>query len=219
MTSRPPVQQRSLSNNNVLQRPPQHRSVSQQFHSSSPSRRNNESFVDLTFEGSDGTQSRFGSASKTGGSRLKLEITKDPKSSSLTESPKPILDAPPPWKPSAPLRGRPQLHTDVSSNPSSSAAQDGHNEILPVRPMPMPVRPGQHPPLNVDKFRVASGSVVKKDARPKPYTLEVPAAAPHYAPNGMLKSLTLKIKTDTKQGMLTSSHGWGTTPKTSFRSQ
>jgi mediator of RNA polymerase II transcription subunit 12 len=56
-----------------------------------------------------------------------------------------------------------------------------------VKPMPLPVRPGPHAPPVHDRMRIAAGNSAKKDARPKPYTLEVPTAAPHYSPSGMLE--------------------------------
>jgi len=87
-----------------------------------------------------------------------------------------------------PPRGRPQLHFDVPSvsNLSPRTAQEvGNNEVI-IKPMPLPVRPGQHAPPHLDKMRVAPGNAAKKDARPKPYVLEVPTSAPHYSVNGVL---------------------------------
>ncbi|KAG0650574.1 Mediator of RNA polymerase II transcription subunit 12 [Hyphodiscus hymeniophilus] len=185
MTSRPlgsrQAPQRSLSSN-LIQRPPPQRTPSQQFFPSSPARRNHEAFGDLTIDGSDA--GRGGNTPRNGGSRLKLEISKD-STPSLVESPAPTSDATPTWRPSAPPRGRPQLHFDVPSisNRSPRATQGGQTPT-PIKPMPLPVRPGQHAPPAVDKTRAAPANNAKKDARPKPYTLEVPAAAPHYLPNG-----------------------------------
>lgn len=182
--------QRSSSSTNILQRSSQRRTLSQQYSSSSPTRRHNESFVDLAFEVPDAAPARYGTIPRIGGSRLKLEISKDSKNPVLLESPKPTSDATPTWQSSLPPRGRPQLPFDVPSvnlfSPSA-AAQGGHNDISPVRPMPLPVRPGQHAPPALDKSRNVSGNAAKKDTRPKPYVLEVPTAAPHYTPNGMLE--------------------------------
>lgn len=186
MTSRPTVgrqgPQRSLSSTNALQRPPPHRTLSQQFSSSSPTRRGNEEFVDLTFDAALGRQ-----GSRVGTSRLRVEISKDSEASEMVESPKPISDATPTWRPSLPPRGRPQLHFDVPSVSHLSprpAQEGGHNETT-IKPMPLPVRPGQHAPPSSEKSRSAPSNAAKKDARPKPYVLEVPAAAPHYPPNGV----------------------------------
>ncbi|PMD54318.1 RNA polymeras-like protein II mediator complex component Srb8 [Hyaloscypha bicolor E] len=186
MTSRPSVgrqgPQRSLSSTNALQRPPPHRTLSQQFSSSSPTRRGNEGFVDLTFDES--VLARHGP--RVGTSRLRVEISKDSGPSEMVESPKPISDAAPTWRPSLPPRGRPQLHFDVPSvsNLSPHPAQDGGQNEVTIKPMPLPVRPGQHAPPSSEKSRAAPSNAAKKDARPKPYILEVPTAAPHYSPNG-----------------------------------
>ena len=173
--------QRSLSSN-ALQRPPPNRTLSAQF--SSPTRRGNEGFADSTF---DAEVVRYGA--RVGASRLRVEISKDSKVSEMVESPKPISDAASSWRPSLPPRGRPQLHFDVPSvsNPSPRPVQDGQNEVT-IKPMPLPSRPGQHPPASVDKSRAVPSSSVKKDVRPKAYVLEVPAVAPRYPPNGVSKS-------------------------------
>lgn len=181
MTSRPSVgrqaPQRSLSSTNALQRPAPHRTLSQQFSSSSPTRRGNEGF-DLAFDGH---------GLRVGTSRLRVEISKDSKTSEMVESPKPISDATPTWRPSLPPRGRPQLHFDVPSvsNLSPRPAQEASQVEATIKPMPLPARPGQHPPPSPEKSRFATSNTARKDARPKPYVLDVPAAAPHYSPNGM----------------------------------
>jgi mediator of RNA polymerase II transcription subunit 12 len=184
MTSRPSVgrqgPQRSLSSTNALQRPPPHRTLSQQFSSSSPTRRSNEG-LEFTFDG----DARHGP--RVGTSRLRVEISKDSGTSEMVESPKPLSDAAPAWRPSLPPRGRPQLHFDVPrvSNLSPRPAHEGGQIEATIKPMPLPVRPGQHAPPSTEKSRSAPSNAAKKDARPKPYVLEVPAAAPHYSPNGV----------------------------------
>ena len=205
MTSRPvgsrQAPQRSLSSN-LTQRPPPQRTLSQQFPPSSPARRNNEGFAELTTDGSDAAVGRYGSTPRNGGSRLKLEISKDSKNPSLVESPKPTSAATPTWRPSIPPRGRPQLHFDVPSvsNLSPRTAQEGGQNPMPVKPMPLPVRPGRHAPPPVEKARTTPGNAAKKDARPKPYTLEVPAAAPHYSPNGQSDPLSSEAHVLTQEG-------------------
>lgn len=101
-----------------------------------------------------------------------------------------------------PPRGRPQLHFDIPrvSNLSPRAPQEEGQNPTPSRPMPMPVRPGHHAPPAVEKARPAPAIVAKKDARPKPYTLEVPAAAPHYSPNGQSESPSRKAYVLTQVG-------------------
>ncbi|KAI9050465.1 hypothetical protein LZ554_005628 [Drepanopeziza brunnea f. sp. 'monogermtubi'] len=174
MTTRPSVArqppQHSLSSTGPTQRPPPLRAPSQQFSSSSPTRRGNESFVDLTFEGGDAARPRLGN------SRLRVEISTDPRQSDI-KSPKSFLAATPP-------RGRPQLPFDVPSA-GQRGAQEGGQHAITIKPMPLPVRPGQHAPPTSEKPRpVPTSTTAKKDARPKPYNLEVPAIAPHYSPNG-----------------------------------
>lgn len=158
--------------------------------------------MDLTFDGSDTALGRYGTIPRNGGSRLKLEISKDAKNPDLVESPKPAPDAAPTWRPSLPPRGRPQLHFDVPSisNRSPRAAQEGGQNETTIKPVPLPVRPGQHAPPALDRSRTAPGTSGKKDARPKPYILEVPAAAPHYPPNGMLKPSAQFLHTDFLEG-------------------
>ena len=188
MTSRPSLggpqrqPQRSLSAN-IIQRPPPNRTLSQQFPPSSPVRRNNEGLGEGSFEASDVAPGRYGTLPREG-SRLKLEIGKDSRTSSFIESPRPA-ELTPTWRPSQPPRGRPQLHFDVPSisNLSPRLAQDGGGNEAIIKPMPLPMRPGLHLSPAIEKTRPTF--VVKKDARPKPFTLETPAAAPHYSPNGM----------------------------------
>lgn len=179
MTTRPSVArlppQRSQTSTGPGQRPPPLRTHSQQFASSSPTRRGNEPFVDLTFDG-DAARSRLGNTP------LRLEISTDSKHADV-ESPKPLSLATPTWRPPHPPRGRPRLPFDVASV-GRPGAQDGGQHEVTYKPMPLPARPGQYAPPVVEKQRPVPTHTAKKDARPKPYTLEVPAAAPRYSPNG-----------------------------------
>ncbi|KAH7333493.1 RNA polymerase-like protein II mediator complex component Srb8 [Rhexocercosporidium sp. MPI-PUGE-AT-0058] len=181
MTTRPVGRQppqRSLSSTGAIhQRPPPHRTHSQQFTSSSPTRRGNDGgFVDLTV---DGELSR----PRIGTSRLRVEISTDAKQADVVESPRPSSTATPTWKPALPPRGRPQLHFDVPSVINPRSAQEGGQHDITIKPMPLPARPGQYAPPLSGKQRPLPTNPNKKDARPKPYTLEVPPMAPHYSPN------------------------------------
>ncbi len=143
--------------------------------------------MDLTFDGDTAaTRPRIGA------SRLRVEISTDVKAIEIVESPKPSSASTPTWKPSLPPRGRPQLHFDVPSvsNLSPRPAQDGAQNETVIKPMPLPVRPGKRDPPALEKARPSTTSSGKKDARPKPYVLETPAAAPHYPPNGVLYLIT-----------------------------
>ncbi|KAH7386149.1 RNA polymerase-like protein II mediator complex component Srb8 [Cadophora sp. MPI-SDFR-AT-0126] len=182
MTTRPVGRQppqRSLSSTGaILQRPPPLRTHSQQFTSSSPTRRGNEGgFGDLTFDG-EVARPRIGT------SRLRVEVSTESKQADAVESPRPLSAATPTWKPSLPPRGRPQLHFDVPSVINPRSAQEEGQYDTTIKPMPLPVRPGQYVPPLSGKQRPLPVNTNKKDARPKPYTLEVPAIAPHYPPNG-----------------------------------
>lgn len=174
---------RPLNTTNAIQRPSPHRSLSQQFTSSSPTRRStNEGIVDLTFDGPEVMGRTIPR------SRLNLEIGNSMSPRDLVESPKPASELTPTWRPSQHPRGRPQLHSDLSgvSNLSPRTAQGGGQNEAAIKPMPLPVRPGQHaPPITAGKVRSAPSNSGKKDARPKPYTLEVPTAAPNLPPTGM----------------------------------
>lgn len=178
MTSRPNVGQRppprSLSAN-LLQRPAA---------PPSPSRRNHDTYADVTFDGPDAVLPRYGLPPKMAGSRLKLETSRDSQSADIGETAKSsTLEVPPIWRHP---RGRPQLHFDVPSisNPGPRAAQDGDRPDGAINPMPLPIRPGHHPRPTVDRPRGEPANAQKKDSRPKPYTLEVPAAAARYSQNG-----------------------------------
>lgn len=205
MTTRPPLAQRqppprSLSATSTVQRPPaQHRPGPQNF-SASPTRKGNEGVVDLTLDGADAAGGRYGTVPmpRNGGSRLRLEISDaSVASSSQAESPRPALEAAPIWRPSAPPRGRPRTHFEMlnESRMGLRAGQEGLQADPPVKPMPLPVRPRQHaPPVSGSSMLGdTTGAPVKKDGRPKPYTLEVPATAPRYPSNGELLRPMLPI--------------------------
>lgn len=180
---REPLQRSSSTS--TFSRPSSHRTLSQQFPSSSPTRKPNDGLVDLTLDG----DSAGRHAPKIGTSRLRLEVSTDSKSAAVS-SPAPRSDGTASWRPSIPLppRGRPILHFDVPSvgNLSPRPSQDGGADEPLIKPMPLPVRPGQHPPPTSSRSRPQAGASLKKDARPRPYVLEVPTIAPHYPPNGLL---------------------------------
>ena len=180
MTARPNVGQRppprSLSAN-LLQRPSA---------PSSPSRRNIDSLADVSFDGPDVVLGRYGLPSRSGGSRLKLETSRDSQNVVSAEPSKAASEVPPIWRPP---RGRPLLHFDVPSvsHLAPRAAQEGGRTEVAINPMPLPVRPGQHPRPSLNRARAEPGNPQKKDARPKPYILEVPPAAARFSPSGMLQ--------------------------------
>jgi len=175
MTSRPPlgVQQRQpsrkLSGPNLSQRPAQRQRA---YLPPSPIRKET-TFHD--FSPSDPSD-KYGSQ-RRGGSRLKLELSHDPADAithvGISESPNAIDSS----KPFTPSRIMPPTDAselgDMSPHLPLSVAVDLDG------PLPMPVR---RPRFTADTPRrdITSAIPPKKDARPKPYTFEVPAAAPRY---------------------------------------
>jgi mediator of RNA polymerase II transcription subunit 12 len=202
MTSRPSAgiqrqPQRSSSGTGTLQRPSStHRSLSQQYPSSAGvGARRNENYVDLT-DGADNTSTRY--STPRNGSRLKTEFSKDSKSPALRlDSPK-ALEALPESLSDPISRGPPKPHSneDGHHHPTQFISSVQGLEKVPgqnLMPMPMPRRPGQHSQVLRKSRRVTVGGSLKKEARPKPYTLEVPSIAPHYSPNGKLLPQTRYI--------------------------
>jgi len=121
------------------------------------------------------------------GSRLKQELSNDPNGSGQAEIHGGGLSSLLSSRPPLPLRGRPQLHSDVQQTRPSNIGilpEQTHSHTS-TKLMPLPVRPGRHAPPLVEKSNTSQTYPNKKDVRPKPYVLEVPAAAPSYAPNGM----------------------------------
>lgn len=161
---------------------------------SSLAKKGGDTFADVTFDGPDAVLPRYALQRQSVGSRLKLEISQDAQvtpAGDLAKAPSSSLEAPPIWRHP---RGRPQLHFDVPSisNPRSRSAQGAgdHSEVA-MTPMPLPLRPGHHPRPAPDRRRGEPAGAVKKDARPKPYVLEVPGAAARYSQGGTFPILLL----------------------------
>lgn len=83
-------------------------------------------------------------------------------------------------------RGKPTLHFDIDhvKAENTNSADSESPENVSTESLPLPVRPGRRERPTVSKQRVQPTSTARKDARPKPYTLEVPTMAPQYPPNG-----------------------------------
>lgn len=166
------------------QRAPPHQALS----ANASARRQNEGVIDLTFDASEtsANSSRNAPGARGASSRLKLELSKgsgsrSPNGASGTKS---TPGTPVVGRPLVPPRGRPQLPFDVPMG--SRGAYQGGRDVEgkdAVKPMPLPVRQRRHPPPPKGA-RPALPSSTKKDVRPKPYVLEVPAAAPTYPQNG-----------------------------------
>ncbi|KAK3365163.1 hypothetical protein B0T24DRAFT_683805 [Lasiosphaeria ovina] len=189
MTSRPPLgvqqrpPQRKLSNPSLSQRPPAHqRALSQQYLPPSPIRKET-TFHDLgpPDPADAAQQSRFPSQ-RRGGSRLKLELSHDTPDSVITqiafsESPNAIESS----KPATPSRSNapPTEPSDLSDMSPGFSTQAPTLDV--DAPLPMPQRRHR---FTVDVPRrepaPAAATTAKKDTRPKPYTVEIPAIAPRY---------------------------------------
>ena len=176
---RPP--QRTLSGSSLSgQRPSQpQRTLSQQHLPASPARKDatasssasSSSYVDLTGEAPDSTTARQLGTPKRAGSKLRLEVS----SNSVTW---PVAEVASPQSQSTPVQALPLSETtdgDHQSPALSKASQ--HDPDNP--PMPMPKRRPRPQQLPHPASRTEPAPVpTKKDSRPKPYVVEVPAAAP-----------------------------------------
>ncbi|CAM1502152.1 Fc.00g041360.m01.CDS01 [Cosmosporella sp. VM-42] len=178
MTSRTPMgqprpPQRTVSASSLsVQRPPQQRTLSQQYPPPSPVRRDS-SFIDLTGDLNDGAPNRYNSTPRRGGSRLKLELSNDNNS-----GPYPATESPQSMTPSRMLPVPDPMDTgNMSPAMSRASQQDADNP-----PLPMPKRrPPVSQPTSTPRVTAPAPAPVKKDSRPKPYTIETPSVAPRYS--------------------------------------
>ncbi|KAK4216604.1 mediator of RNA polymerase II transcription subunit 12 [Rhypophila decipiens] len=189
MTSRPPLgvqqrqPQRKVSGPGLSQRPPAHqRTLSQQYAQQyippSPIRKET-TFHDYgSSDSGDGAQARYGTQ-RRGGSRLKLELSHDPADAiapgSFSESPNAIESS----KPFTPSRMMPM--TDMSDLGDMSPHISTRAQTLdPDAPLPMPQRRQRFMAEGPRQKPTVVTPAPRKDTRPKPYTVEIPAAAPRY---------------------------------------
>lgn len=176
MAVQPRQPQRALSTSSLAAQRPSHqqRTLSHQYVPSSPVRK--EVFVDLTGDPADAAPARHGSASTPlkAGSRLKLELSSD---RTAVGTP-PALDSP---QCSTPTRAisLPDAPDPGHASPALSRTNQHDPDLAP---MPMPRRrPRATHHLPCTRKPRPPTTTAKKDARPKPYTLEVPPAAPRLA--------------------------------------
>ncbi|KAF4971975.1 hypothetical protein FSARC_1348 [Fusarium sarcochroum] len=176
MTSRTPIgahprpPQRSVSSSSLpVQRPPPQRSLShqQQFIPASPVRKDS-SFVDLTGDTGDATPNRYNTTPRRGGSRLRLELSHNASTGSLptTESPQSLTPSRIPNN-SDPLQA-------IAGSPATSGSASSTIMPMPTR------RPVTSQPRSAPRITTTAPAPAKKDARPKPYTVEIPSIAPRY---------------------------------------
>ncbi|KAH6665848.1 transcription mediator subunit Med12 [Plectosphaerella plurivora] len=172
---RPP--QRSLSSGLTVQRPPHQRTLSAQYLPQSPIRREN--LVDLTADANDAAvaQNRYGTLPRRGGSRLKLELSNDP---SIFQ---PAVESPQSFTPSRAMP-MPMAKTETSgladmASPMSARTLHADSDNPP---MPMPRRRQRFVLATPVKATQTPVIAIKKDGRPKAYSVETPTDAPRYAP-------------------------------------
>ncbi|ENH61893.1 Mediator of RNA polymerase II transcription subunit 12 [Fusarium oxysporum f. sp. cubense race 1] len=163
---RPP--QRSVSSSSLpVQRPPPQRSLShqQQFMAAASPVRKDAPFIDLTADAGDATPNRYHTTPRRGGSRLRLELSHNASSSSLPTSESPQSLTPSRIPNSDPFQA-------MVGSPAGSASSTL---------MPMPTRrPVASQPRFAPRITATAPAPAKKDARPKPYTVEIPSVAPRY---------------------------------------
>jgi mediator of RNA polymerase II transcription subunit 12, fungi type len=187
MTSRPSMgvhqrqPQRSLSGTGLPQRPPHQRSLSQQYLPPSPVRR--EQYPDFASpEQNDAAFARNGTL-RRGGSRLKLELSNESiTEDGFSESPS-GMDSSKVITPSR-IMPMPDGSELGDMSPRQTSVQGTDHDPLK---MPMPLRRKRFAPATLRQptsTNTAPAALAKKDARPKPWSFEVPAAAPHYTKPG-----------------------------------
>ncbi|KND88054.1 Mediator of RNA polymerase II transcription subunit 12 [Tolypocladium ophioglossoides CBS 100239] len=172
----PPRQpQRGPSSTLAVQRPAHHqRSLSQQYLSTSTSPIRKDAHPDLTNEPVDAAQGRHHvSTPRRGGSKLRLELSND-----LGNGPASATESPQVLTPSRMMPMSDATDMDTMSPALSRASQQEPDNV----PMPMPRRRPQASQLPAGTLRTSTlaPAQVKKDSRPKPYTVEVPPAAPRF---------------------------------------
>lgn len=178
---RPPQRTLSSSSLSTQRSAPPQRTLSQQHLPPSPARKD-PSFGDPSSESADVPLSRHGIGTpRRGGSRLRLELSSDHGlgSQPAAESPQSLASARP-----LPVGDG----TDGANSPALSRASQQESDNPP---MPMPKR--RHfttTPAPAPQDPPPAASTVKKDGRPKPYTIEVPPQAPRLVSTNKNNHLT-----------------------------
>ncbi|KAI1335325.1 transcription mediator subunit Med12 [Xylariaceae sp. FL0016] len=188
MTSRPPLAvnsrqpQRSISGSGLSQRPaPHQRSLSNQYLPQSPVRKS-ESFSDPAAQDlTDLTQNRYGTTSRRGGSRLKLELANDGiVHAGFSESPQTLgpMSANKVFTPSR------VMSMNDASDLGDMSAQSSLCHTVDDTPLPMPPRRARFVIPSKRPLPTPTTAPAKKEPRTKNYNLEVPVDAPRYSNMG-----------------------------------
>lgn len=196
---------RSLSSSGTLsQRPPHQRSLSSQYIPSSPVRTTTGDFpaepsaapaVGPASQPASVAQTQYGTP-RRGGSRLRLELAKDgithsgfvssPTSTGALDPSRSFAPATAATATVAPIAARviPTVMaegSDPSDVPSPYTARGAQTADVDNAPLPMPRRRCRFTLPDAKKASPAPAPTpAKKDSRPKPYTIEVPAVTPRY---------------------------------------
>lgn len=180
MGVQPRQPQRGLGSTLQVQRPSNHhqRSISssqQQYLPTSPVRRDANNGLDANAEPAEALSGRHVSTPRRQGSRLRLELSNE----LIAAGPPSATESPQTLTPSRMMPLPDPMETDGMSPALSRASQQDSDNP----PMPMPKRRLPQASQTVPSTRPAPPppTPVKKDVRPKPYTVEVPAASPRYA--------------------------------------
>ncbi|RYO77199.1 hypothetical protein DL766_010101 [Monosporascus sp. MC13-8B] len=179
--------QRSLSGSGLSQRPVPQRTLSQQYLPQSPIRRP-ESYSEQISDVGDGSQARFATAPRRGGSKLKLELANDGiDHAGFSESPQNLdpLSASKVFSPSLMMPTTEMSDAgDMIPHALRGNTIDGDSAPLPMPPRRARFVVPASRPQQEGTSSNASAAGAKKDTRPKPFTLEAPSVAPRYSSMG-----------------------------------
>ncbi|KAG6010120.1 hypothetical protein E4U21_000154 [Claviceps maximensis] len=166
-----------------VQRPPNHHqlttsSTQQQYRATSPSQRDSAPASDANIDFHDTLTNRHASTPTVRqGSKLRLELPND----FADTGPLSAAESPQTFTPSRIISSSSEtVDTETMSPALSKVAQ---HDSLDNLPMPMPKRRLPKPTKTISSPRSTGHTApqARKDLRPKPYTVDVPAAAPRYA--------------------------------------
>lgn len=171
--------QRTLSGSGLSQSPTHQRTLSQQYLPQSPIRKS-ETLTEQTPDLGDVAQGRYNTLPRRGGSRLKLELANDGiEHPGFSESPQ-HLDAISASKAFTPSRVMSMNDASDAGDmtPHTSRCQTADEDSAPL---PMPPRRARFVvPTKRPEPSSTTTTPLKKDARPKPFSLETPSIAPRY---------------------------------------
>lgn len=191
MGVQPRQPQRVLGSTLQVQRPSNHHqrtiSFSQQQHlPTSPSRRDPASAPDSNVESADALSARHVSTPRRQGSKLRLELSNEP----TVAGPMSAAESPQTLTPSRMMPASEAMETENLSPTLSRASQQQDASDNPPMPMPQRRLPKSSQTVPSSRPTVPTTTPARKDARPKPYTVEMPVAAPRFVSTNRNDSTT-----------------------------